>query len=184
MYKYSTIVFVLLLLKIINCVAVFDPQNQLALVNQIRSDAGKPKLISNDCIMKAAQYQSDYQAKISESTHDSPYGGLYDRLTPFGISGMGGVAENVAAGYSSDASVVDGWKNSPGHYQNMIGDYVWIGMGMALKDGTPYWTQQFVGGTNLTCVLPTDPPVIDSSNIISQPILLIFIISSILLILM
>ena len=40
--------------------------------------------------------------------------------------------------------VVEGWKNSPGHYANMIGDFVELGVGVAFtKDSVAYFTQVF-----------------------------------------
>lgn len=50
------------------------------------------------------------------------------------------VGENVAWGYSDIPSVVDGWKNSPGHCHNMMTKgYVHLG---AARHGT-YWVQDF-----------------------------------------
>ena len=40
--------------------------------------------------------------------------------------------------------VVEGWRNSPGHYVNMIGDYDELGVGVAFtQDSTAYFTQVF-----------------------------------------
>ncbi|MDG1762180.1 MAG: CAP domain-containing protein [Flavobacteriaceae bacterium] len=40
--------------------------------------------------------------------------------------------------------VVDGWKNSPGHYTNMIGDYIELGVGVFFtQDSIAYFTQVF-----------------------------------------
>jgi uncharacterized protein YkwD len=40
--------------------------------------------------------------------------------------------------------VVEGWKNSPGHYANMIGDFEELGVGVAFtKDSIAYFTQVF-----------------------------------------
>ena len=40
--------------------------------------------------------------------------------------------------------VVEGWKNSPGQYTNMIGDYVELGVGVAFtQDSIGYFTQVF-----------------------------------------
>lgn len=40
--------------------------------------------------------------------------------------------------------VVEGWKNSPGHYANMIGDFVELGVGVAFtQDSVAYFTQVF-----------------------------------------
>ncbi len=70
-------------------------------------------------------------------------------LDELGISRGHAWGENVAAGYSSPKSVAEGWKNSPGHYANMINaSFSKIGIGMAQLSGTTYgtyWAQLFVG---------------------------------------
>lgn len=50
--------------------------------------------------------------------------------------------ENVAAGFGSADSVVEGWMNSSGHRANILnGAYTQIGVAVAYSaDGTPYWT--------------------------------------------
>ncbi len=55
--------------------------------------------------------------------------------------------ENIAAGYTSPQSVVDGWMNSPGHRANILNSgFCDIGVGYAY-DGEShyryYWTQNF-----------------------------------------
>jgi uncharacterized protein YkwD len=40
--------------------------------------------------------------------------------------------------------VVEGWKNSPGHFANMIGDFKELGVGVVFtKDSVAYFTQVF-----------------------------------------
>lgn len=53
-------------------------------------------------------------------------------------------AENVAYGATSGKEVVTMWKNSSGHRRNMLGNYKYIGIGIA-KDshGRIYYTQVF-----------------------------------------
>ena len=61
-----------------------------------------------------------------------------------GLTGYGVAGENLAYGYSDTQSVMTGWKNSRGHYQNMInGDFTKIGVGLAKINGTYYWVQIF-----------------------------------------
>lgn len=58
------------------------------------------------------------------------------------------VAENVAYnfGYSDPVEqAVEGWIESPGHEQNMSGNYEISGMGIAVNaEGEYYFTQLFV----------------------------------------
>jgi uncharacterized protein YkwD len=57
-------------------------------------------------------------------------------------------AENVATnfGYEDPGSrAVEGWKNSPGHRKNMLGDFTLTGIGIARSGhGAYYYTQIFL----------------------------------------
>lgn len=57
------------------------------------------------------------------------------------------VGENVATstGFSDPVGVaVEGWINSPPHYENMLGEWTHTGIGAANHDTTWYFTQIFV----------------------------------------
>ena len=64
-----------------------------------------------------------------------------DRIARAGFS-AGTWGENVAAGYATAASVVDGWMNSSGHRANILDpSFTHIGVAVAnAAEGTPYWT--------------------------------------------
>ncbi|KAI9500839.1 hypothetical protein GGI25_001678 [Coemansia spiralis] len=113
-------------------------QQMLTLVNQIRAEVGKPALTIDSRLNSMAQAQSNYQASVATMTHDNPAGSLGSRCSDVGVQWRG-VAENVAWNYPDVPSVVKGWKNSPGHYANMIGDYNIVGFAVNDK----YWTQDF-----------------------------------------
>ncbi len=55
--------------------------------------------------------------------------------------------ENIAAGFTTPASVVQGWLDSPGHCENLMNPaYTEIGLGYAHQDGSSYghyWVQDF-----------------------------------------
>jgi len=61
-----------------------------------------------------------------------------------------GAGENIAMGYQSPKEVVRGWMNSPGHRENILSDYLHLGVGI-LKGGSGkygpgdwfYWVQNF-----------------------------------------
>lgn len=54
--------------------------------------------------------------------------------------------ENIASGYSNADSVSEGWKNSSGHYKNMVdSSFTKIGVGYAKVNGKKYWVQLFAG---------------------------------------
>ena len=55
------------------------------------------------------------------------------------------VGENVAYGANNGKEAVDIWKKSSAHRKNMLGDYIYIGIGTARnKKGVIYYTQIFV----------------------------------------
>ncbi|KAJ2844435.1 hypothetical protein IWW36_005191 [Coemansia brasiliensis] len=113
-------------------------QEMLQQVNAIRAEVGKPPLRIDQRLNSMAQAHSNYQASVSTMTHSDPAGGLGDRCSEYGIDWRG-VAENVAWNYKDVTDVVTGWKNSPGHYTNMVGDYNVVGFGVT----DLYWTQDF-----------------------------------------
>lgn len=54
------------------------------------------------------------------------------------------IGENLAYGYYSDEDACEGWRNSPGHYENMInGNFTKIGIGKFTFNGKTYWVQLF-----------------------------------------
>ena len=77
-------------------------------------------------------------------SHTSPtYGSPFDMMTSFGIRYLT-AGENIAMGYRTPQSVVDGWMNSPGHRANILNaSFTEIGVGY-VESGS-YWTQMFIG---------------------------------------
>lgn len=117
----------------------------LRLVNAEREKAGCSGLSSESRLQAAAQKHSELQAEQNSMSHQLPgEAGMGDRVTAEGYRWRS-VAENVAAGYTSAGSVMDGWMNSPGHKANILNcGYEQIGVGLAKSSsGTPYWTQNF-----------------------------------------
>ena len=76
-------------------------------------------------------------------SHTSPtYGTPFQMMKSFGIT-YKTAGENIARGYNTPESVVNGWMNSSGHRANILNaTYTRIGVGY-VKDGN-YWTQMFV----------------------------------------
>lgn len=55
-------------------------------------------------------------------------------------------AENVAYGATSGSQVVNLWKNSSGHRRNMLGNFKYIGIGIARdRQGRIFYTEVFGG---------------------------------------
>jgi uncharacterized protein YkwD len=117
----------------------------IRLVNIERQKAGCSGLSGESRLEAAAQKHSELQAAQNSMSHQLPgEASMGDRVTAEGYRWRG-VAENVAAGYTSPASVMNGWMNSPGHKANILNcAYTEIGVGLAKSSsGTQYWTQNF-----------------------------------------
>jgi uncharacterized protein YkwD len=63
------------------------------------------------------------------------------------------VAENIAAGQNSVSAVMKSWRDSTGHYKNMVEPrFTHVGFGMAINPNSKYkkyWVQNF--GYGATC---------------------------------
>ena len=54
--------------------------------------------------------------------------------------------ENIAMGYPTSESVVNGWMNSSGHKANILNSsFTHIGVGCYEENGYYYWVQLFIG---------------------------------------
>ncbi len=92
------------------------------LVNQARWDNGQlPPLKAVDLLHNSAGTHSgnmanrDFFAHCDLDTGDSPW----DRMVDAGYN-WNWAGENIAAGYGTPASVMDGWMNSTGHRANIL----------------------------------------------------------------
>jgi uncharacterized protein YkwD len=113
-----------------------------SLVNAHRRSVGCPDLIWHDKVAAAAQAHSDDMAQRDYFSHDTPEGKTpWDRLHDAGVTWSGPAGENIAMGYTSAQSVLDGWLASPGHRAN-IENCAFTHHGVGVKDGR--WTHDFV----------------------------------------
>ncbi len=116
------------------------------LVNQYRVEQGYAPLTLSDVITTQARQHSNNMASGSVPfSHD----GFDQRIEEIKkVINVGGAGENAAmnSGYSDPAKVsFDGWIASPGHLENIEGNYDLTGIGVAQNSaGTYYLTQIFV----------------------------------------
>ncbi|TVQ46649.1 MAG: CAP domain-containing protein [Gloeocapsa sp. DLM2.Bin57] len=115
-------------------------------VNQYRASLGLNSLELNEDISNAARVHSqDMAGGIVPFSHD----GFEQRVEVISSTiPYRRVAENVAynQGYDDPVTVaVEGWIDSPGHQQNMVGDFNLTGVGVAKDDEDKYYfTQIFI----------------------------------------
>lgn len=115
------------------------------LVNKEREKYGLQPLTYWEPLAKEARTHSQNMASgITEFGHD----GFHDRVDVIRtLSRHISMGENVAYsyGYKDPLKVaVEGWMDSPGHKENILGDYEETGMGIAFNpEGRCYSTQLF-----------------------------------------
>lgn len=122
-------------------------ENEVArLVNIERSKAGLSPLKLNWELSRVARVKSQDMSDKNYFSHNSPtFGSTFSLIGKYGIV-YSAAGENIAYGYSTPASVMSGWMNSPGHRANILGrQYNQIGVGMVKNSkGQIYWTQVFI----------------------------------------
>ena len=112
------------------------------ITNNYRSLVGVFSLTLDSSLVEAASIRAK---ELSNSfSHTRPNGNsCFTVLSELGIS-YGTAGENIAAGYSSSQSVMEGWRSSSGHYQNIISSkFKKIGIGVNIVNNQYYWVQIF-----------------------------------------
>jgi SCP-like extracellular len=112
------------------------------ITNNYRSLVGVSSLTLDSSLVEAASIRAK---ELSDSfSHTRPNGSsCFTVLSELGIS-YGTAGENIAAGYSSSQSVMEGWRSSNGHYQNIISSkFKKIGIGVNIINNQYYWVQIF-----------------------------------------
>ena len=119
-------------------------QEVFELVNEIRVENGLAEFEYDDTLADVARAHSQDMIDRNFFDHYNPDGASpFDRMKAAGIR-YTMAAENIAAGYPSPESVVEGWMNSPGHRANILSGNKYLGVGLALGGSYGYyWTQCF-----------------------------------------
>ncbi len=115
----------------------------IALLNAERTTQGKSPVIANSHLTTAAYLHSQDMAEQNYFSHTSLDGRTFvQRIVAAGYTNYSSLAENIAYAYGApDAARVFGmWKNSSGHYANMMGDFNEAGLGVYTKNGYTYYT--------------------------------------------
>lgn len=121
------------------------------LVNRERINAGCAPLAPHSALMRAALEHSTDMALNDFFSHTGSDGSQpWDRMTRAGYN-WSQAAENIAAGYPSPESVVQGWMNCPGHRGNILNcnlrdtgvGYYYLAQDTGTVNYHHYWTQVF-----------------------------------------
>ena len=112
-------------------------------INDYRSKKGLKELSWNETITEAAMEHSKYMGnKTIRINHDGFEERMYGLMKT--LTGKG-AAENVANGQHTAEEVVSMWIASPGHRENIEGDYNLSGIGIYKnRNGVLYFTHIFI----------------------------------------
>ncbi len=132
----------------------------IGLINQYRAGKGLSQLAVSGPLTASSEWKSLHMAANGYFDHNDPAPvsrTAFQRATDCGYSG-GWWGENIAWGYTTSQSVVDGWLGSPGHRANIENaNFTSTGVGVAANaSGQLYWTQNF--GTDVAGSPPPQPP--------------------------
>jgi uncharacterized protein YkwD len=122
-------------------------QQVVTLVNQERARVGCHALSVNPILVTVARDHSKDMAVNNYFDHNSPDGRTpFQRMSDAGYK-YSTAAENIAAGQTTAAAVMDAWMNSAGHRANILNcDLQQLGVGRYDRQGSKYgvyWTQDF-----------------------------------------
>jgi uncharacterized protein YkwD len=120
-------------------------QDVLLQINEYRQSQFLSLLRWNETI---ADYCRTHSLNMAAGAVDFGHDGFDDRVDGIAQTiSYKYAAENVASNNYSDpvTTAVEGWLNSPGHLENIEGDYNLTGIGVAQdEDGVYYFTQIFI----------------------------------------
>src|SRR6266566_6125799 len=135
-------------------------QDLVARINSFRAARSLPSLAVSDTLSAAAKWMSFDMGARNYFAHTSldgrsPTQRMYDAGYPaFGTW----TGEDLAAGYTTTADVLNGWINSPAHYAVLVNpQYHAIGVGRGYATGSTYgwyWTADFGGIVDVARAAP------------------------------
>jgi uncharacterized protein YkwD len=118
----------------------------LCLINRERTSRGLPALRASRRLGDSAQRWTDHMVATGVFSHGSNFA---RRIAAAGYRWQF-AGENIATGYATPRSVVDGWMASQGHCANILSpNYLNVGTGVSphgvrgVHTGPSTWTQDF-----------------------------------------
>ena len=169
MKKSTFLIFFLFISSVVGAQQNIQEIRRLIFIksNEIRVSYGRPPFTSLDSLDRVAQYHSDQMVAKGFFSHIDPDGlNPFQRAQKLGVypwknykSLLLGLAENIGQvpwaenveGCGDTRSpeaiaecLVEGWKNSPDHYENIIGNHRNLGVGVQFNsEGVAFATQVF-----------------------------------------
>ena len=160
MKKAILIVFLFSLFLAINGVYASTESDFLSLINKERISLNKSVVYFNNNLSNAAYLHSKEMAEKVYFSHNSIDNTTFDkRIISSGYTDFKSLSENIAyASSSEDANkAFEMWKNSPGHYSNMISDsFNEIGLGVYSTNELTYYTLDMGKRYNFIPSKPTE----------------------------
>ena len=116
----------------------------LAYTNNYREEVNKNSLELSDDLTLSAMIRALELAYSNKFTHQRPDGTYVDKLVKELNIPYKSLGENIAYGYKDAKDVTVGWRNSEGHYQNMINaKYHKVGIAVFTLNNNTYFVQVF-----------------------------------------
>lgn len=118
----------------------------LSYVNGYRSEVNVSPLSIDDDLNLAATIRAIEMAYSKKFSHFRPDGNMcYSIVEDLNLN-VNSMGENIAYGQKTAAGVSEVWRNSDGHYGNMISTmFTRVGFGKYTLNGKTYWVQIFAG---------------------------------------
>lgn len=111
-------------------------------LNAYRASQGKSALTYDIKLEQAIEGHCHHMSVHSFFAHEAPESAVQSPWTRANKCGTSAGGENIAKGYSTPTSVMNGWKNSPGHNANMLNSS-WKRVGIGYYTSGNYWGQLF-----------------------------------------
>ncbi|KFF05631.1 CAP domain-containing protein [Flavobacterium reichenbachii] len=113
----------------------------MRLINEYRVSIGLKSLTTVNHISFKSEEHNKYMIKNNVVNHDNFESRSSNIMNLLGAKKVG---ENVAYNYKTPADAVKGWLESPGHKENIEGDYTHFGLSVtADASGRKYYTNIF-----------------------------------------
>lgn len=115
----------------------------LKLTNNLRKSRGLSMLKMHPEISKVALHHSQNMANGKVEFGHGGFDKRYDTICII-LKYQPVAGENVEYGASTGKGIYEVWRDSPPHLENMLGDYKWVGIGIAKSpEGVTYATEIF-----------------------------------------